>query len=213
MTDPTPIDRAAPTREPDSPVLMHQNWHHLLFLHWEVPPNELQALLPHGLDLDTHDGKAYVGLVPFTISGVRPSFVPPMPLISSFHEVNVRTYVHRGGRDPGVWFFSLDASNALAVLGARLVLGLPYQLARIRFAIAGETSAGQATTDPAPTIDYDLQRRGPGPTSASCSIRYAPRSTPAVAPVGSLEYFLVERYVLYTAWVGRLYRGRIHHPP
>src|SRR5437763_12767076 len=83
-------ERVAATLEPDAMVLLHQNWHHLLFLHWEVPPAELQALLPAGLDLDTFDGKAYVGLVPFTMTGVRAALTPPLPCISSLHDAHVR---------------------------------------------------------------------------------------------------------------------------
>ena len=113
------IDRIAPALEPDQPALMRQDWHHLLFLHWEIPPQELQPLVPPELTIDTFDGIAYVGLIPFTLIGVRPVGVPPLPRVSSFHEVNVRTYVHSGGRDPGVWFFSLDASSAIAVAAAR----------------------------------------------------------------------------------------------
>ncbi len=119
------IDRISPTLEPDQPVLMYQNWHHLLFLHWEIPPQELQALIPAGLTVDTFEGKAYAGLIPFTMTGVRPVLTPPLPGISSFHEVNVRTYVHREGCDPGVWFFSLDASSTLAVAAARAAYKLP----------------------------------------------------------------------------------------
>jgi len=207
MTEPKPIDRAAPTQEPDSPVLMHQNWHHLLFMHWEVPPQELQALLPHGLDLDTFDGKAYVGLVPFTITGVRPSFVPPLPLISSFHEVNVRTYVHRGGKDPGVWFFSLDASSALAVTAARAMYKLPYFDAAMTFA---------ASEEPLPTIELSAQRTDPrGTTPAHGRVIYKPADgVVSYAQLGTLEFFLLERYILYSADDRHnLYRARVHHQP
>src|SRR6266576_3244006 len=131
MLVPDKIDRVSPTREPNATPWLLQNWHHLLFLHWEIPPAELQALLPPGVHLDTFDGKAYAGLVPFTITGVRPIFTPPLPWVSEFHEVNVRTYVHHEGRDPGVWFFSLDASSVLAVAAARLTYKLPYFNAQI----------------------------------------------------------------------------------
>src|SRR5687767_3978861 len=120
------IDRISPTLEPDLPVLLHQNWHHLLFLHWEVPVADLQALIPSRLTVDTFEGHAYVGLVPFTLTGVRAVGTPPLPWISHFHEVNVRTYVHLKGADPGVWFFSLDASSKIAVAAARAAYKLPY---------------------------------------------------------------------------------------
>ena len=138
VNSPESIDRVTPTLEPNQQVVMRQDWHHLLFLHWEIPPSELQALLPAGLDLDTFEGKAYVGLVPFTLTGVRPILTPPLPWISSFHEVNVRTYVHRNGRDPGVWFFSLDASSSIAVAAARAAYKLPYFHSHIDFSASSE---------------------------------------------------------------------------
>ena len=117
------IDRLTPTLEPAQQVVMYQNWHHLGFFHWEVPAAELQALLPADLTVDLFEGKAYIGLVPFTMTGVRPVLLPPLPGVSSFHEINVRTYV-RHGDEEGVWFFSLDASNPLAVRAARRVVHL-----------------------------------------------------------------------------------------
>src|SRR5581483_2974071 len=150
------MDRIAPTREPSQPVVMHQNWHHLLFLHWEVPPEELQRLVAPELTIDTFEGKAYVGLVPFTLTGVRPVMTPPLPWISSFHEINVRTYVHLRGQDPGVWFFSLDASSTIAVAAARAAYKLPYFHSQIEFS---------ATSDPLPSIDFDSHRHDPAGAS------------------------------------------------
>lgn len=201
------MDRISPTLEPDQQVLLHQNWHHLLFLHWEVPPMELQALLPPRLQLDTFEGKAYVGLVPFTMTGVRPILTPPLPWISSFHEVNVRTYVHLEGRDPGVWFFSLDASSRLAVEAARAAYHLAYYAADIDFNV---------TKEPMPTISFDTRRtdaRGVRPANAH--FRYRPAEGPATAAVpGTLDHFLLERYVLYAQDDARqLYRARVHHQP
>jgi uncharacterized protein len=186
---------------------MRQDWHHLVFLHWSVSPEQLRPLLPPGLELDLYEGTAYVGLTPFTMTNVRPVGLPPIPFVSSFHETNLRTYVHAEGRDPGVWFFSLDAASAMAVIGARTLLGLPYHRARIDMTIAGPNDGA------APVIDYRLRRRWPGPTPASCAVRYSPRGPVAPAAAGSLEFFLAERYVLYTVVRGRLYCGRIHHAP
>src|SRR3954452_22862335 len=110
---------------------MRQDWHPLLFLHWVVSPEGLRPLVPAGLDLDLFEGKAYVGLIPFTMTGVRPPGLPPLGGMSRAHEVNVRTYVHHGGRNPGVWFFSLDANHLLAVKLARWLFKLNYYHARI----------------------------------------------------------------------------------
>jgi uncharacterized protein YqjF (DUF2071 family) len=201
------IDRVTPTLEPDQQVLMHQNWHHLLFLHWEIPPNELQAMLPPRLTLDTYEGKAYVGLIPFTLTGVRPVFTPPMPWLSSFHEVNVRTYVHLDGADPGVWFFSLDASSTLAVTLARTTYKLPYFDANMDF---------RAGDGPLPLIEFDSRRNDArGTMPANAHLRYRPVEGPvAPAAPGTLDHFLCERYILYSQDEERqLYRARIHHQP
>ena len=204
---PNDIDRITPTLEPDQAVLLHQNWHHLLFLHWEIPAAELQALLPPRLTLDTFEGKAYVGLVPFTLSGVRAVLTPPLPWISHFHEINVRTYVHLDGRDPGVWFFSLDASSKLAVAAARAAYKLPYFDAEMEFA---------ASTEALPTIDFDSKRSDSrGTMPANAHIRYRPvEGSFAPAVPGTLDHFLVERYILYTQDEQRqLLRARVHHQP
>ncbi len=207
MHDHLTIDRISPTLEPDQTPLLFQNWHHLLFLHWEIPPAELQALIPPGLRVDTFQGKAYVGLVPFTITGVRALLTPPLPWISSFHEVNVRTYVHLDGRDPGVWFFSLDASSPLAVAAARAMYKLAYFDADIAF---------DASDEALPAIAFHSQRTDPrGSMPANLHVRYRPLEG-AVQPAapGSLEHFLVERYILYAEdEQRRLHRARVHHQP
>lgn len=201
------IDRVTPTLEPDQQVLMHQNWHHLLFLHWEISPAELQALLPPRLTLDTFEGKAYIGLIPFTLTGVRPILTPPLPGISSFHEVNVRTYVHVDGANPGVWFFSLDASSRLAVTAARATYKLPYFDSDIGF---------RAGDEPLPLIEFDARRTdGRGTTPANAHLRYRPLEGPvSPAAPGTLEHFLCERYILYAQDEQRqLHRARVHHQP
>jgi len=201
-----PIDRLSPALEPDLPLVMHQSWHHLLFLHWEIPPAELQALLPEGLELDTFEGKAYVGLVPFTITGARPVLTPPVPGISNFHEINVRTYVHDRGRNPGVWFFSLDASGLVAVEAARLTMHLPYFHSAIDLTVI---EGGL------PSIRWRSTREDPrGPMPANASIDYNPmEGAVAAASAGTLEHFLIERYILYASHAHHLFRGRVHHQP
>src|SRR5260221_10378586 len=102
-----PIDRVTPTQRPADRTVMRHRWAELLFLHWIVPQEQLRQVLPPGLELDTFEGNAYIGLIPFTMTGIRPTWTPAFPPLSAFHETNVRTYVHRNGKNPGVWFFSL----------------------------------------------------------------------------------------------------------
>jgi uncharacterized protein YqjF (DUF2071 family) len=199
---PEPIDRVTPTVRPGRRALMVQKWRSLLFLHWEVPLGALRRVVPAGLELDLFEGRAYVGLVPFTMRRVRPVGLPAVPWLSDSHETNVRTYVHVGGRDPGVWFFSLDASNPVAVVLARSLAHLNYHRARMSLERADDG-----------VIRYRSERLWPGPVPAAHDIRARPAGTPAPAAVGTLDHFLLERYLLYAARGGRLYRGRVHHAP
>jgi uncharacterized protein YqjF (DUF2071 family) len=178
---------------------MRHRWAKLGFLHWPVAAEALRPLVPPGLEVDTFEGQAYVGLVPFTMTGVRPVGLPPVWGLSSFHEVNVRTYVHRGGRDPGVWFFSLDAANRAAVVLARALWKLPYHFARMTLKHEGGRTG------------YRSERQWPGPCPASCDLRYGPTGPPAPARIGSLDHFLIERYILYAKMDSRLLMGRVHH--
>jgi len=196
------IDRISPTQRPAGRVVMRQSWRSLFFLHWPVPVETLAPLLPPGLTLDTWRGVAYLGLVPFTMRGVRPVWSPSVPGLSDFHEVNVRTYVHREGCDPGVWFFSLDAANPAAVRLARALWHLPYHFARMAL-----------DRLPDGTVVYDSERLWPGPTPAACRMRARPLGTPAPAAPGTLEFFLAERYILYARKGDRLFHGRVHHAP
>ena len=195
------IDRVAPTRRPTGRTVMFQRWSELSFLHWAFPPDAIRPLLPPGLELDTFEGEAYIGLVPFTMSGVRPAWAPPIRSLSNFHETNVRTYVHYQGRNPGVWFFSLDAANAPAVRIARAIWKLPYHFARMQV----ETANGE--------IEYRSERLWPAPVPAVSAIRTRPIGPVAPAEVGTLEHFLAERYVLYACARSRLYSGQVHHSP
>ena len=117
---------------------MHQNWGKLLFMHWAIDAELLRPLIPSQLSIDTFDGHAWIGVVPFTMWGIRASFLPAIPGTSAFHELNVRTYVHFNGV-PGVWFFSLDAANSLAVWGARTFYHLPYFNAEMSLEQEGKT--------------------------------------------------------------------------
>ncbi len=186
---------------------MHQDWHHLLFLHWEVPPGELQALVPGGLTIDTFEGKAYIGLIPFTMTGVRAVLAPALPGLSSFHEVNLRTYVRRNGGDPGVWFFSLDASSAFAVAAARAAYHLPYFHARIEL---------EASKGPLPEVAFRSHRHDPrGNAPAHLHVRYRPSDgVVRAAASGTLDHFLIERYLLYAQDEKHdLHRARVSHQP
>ncbi len=200
------IDRVSPTQRPVGRAVMRQRWADLLFLHWPVAPQTLQPLLPPGLTVDTFGGSAYVGLVPFTMTGVRPVWAPSVRWLSDFHETNVRTYVHVEGRNPGVWFFSLDAASAIAVRIARAAWKLPYHYARM--SLTREEGDG-----PEPIIRYASERLWPGPLPASCSVRCTPSGVAAPAAAGTREHFLAERYILYADAGGRLFSGRVHHPP
>ncbi|MGE3818755.1 MAG: YqjF family protein [Isosphaeraceae bacterium] len=201
-TPPETMDRLSPTRRPQRRVIMYQKWRSLLFLHWEVPANALGGLIPPDLSLDLYDGKAYVGLVPFTMRDVRPVGLPAVGWLSNFHETNVRTYVHHEGRDPGVWFFSLEAANSVAVVLARTLFSLPYHRAEMSL---------ERTEDGA--IRYASTRRWPGPTPATSEIRAVPTGEASPARPGTLEHFLLERYLLYAVRRGRLHRGQVHHTP
>ncbi len=125
------IDRIAPTRRPAQMAVMRQKWRDLMFVHWPISPGALRPLIPAELELDLFDGTAYVGLVPFTMKGVRPVGLPAVAGLSCFHETNVRTYVRLRDRDPGVWFFNLEAASAIAVRLARSLFHLPYHFARM----------------------------------------------------------------------------------
>ena len=193
------IDRVEPTREPRGWPVMRQKWRELLFLHWAIRPEDLRPLVPPQLDLDLFDGTAYVGLVPFTMTGVRPVGLPPVRGLSSFHETNVRTYVHHTGHDPGVWFFSLDAANQIAVSLARRLYHLPYYHARMFL----EREAASRPDDSRPIL-YAGVRSRPDPRPASYLIRAVTTGPVGPAQPDTLEHFLVERYLLYALANGRV---------
>ncbi|HEX8235674.1 MAG TPA: DUF2071 domain-containing protein [Abditibacteriaceae bacterium] len=202
------IDRFAPTCRPEGRCVMRNVWQHLTFLHWAVPVEQLRPLIPRELEIDVFEGKAYIGLVPFTMRGVRPLWLPTLPLAAglyeNFHETNVRTYVHFRGGEPGVWFFSLDASNLPAVATARAWYKLPYFFARM--------SLQRRLSRSGTTIEYSSRRYAPQ-HKAHSFLACKPLGPAAPAAPGTLEHFLAERYILYSRAGRTLYRGRVHHAP
>lgn len=178
---------------------MTQTWNDLLFAHWPVDAATLRTLVPASFEIDLFDGQAWLGIVPFHMTNVTPRFVPALPWVSAFPELNVRTYV-RVGDKPGVYFFSLDAGNPVAVGAARTLLNLPYHSAEM----AVEPRDGR--------IHYRSRRAGENPAEFAAVYRGLGDERPPMR--GTLEYFLTERYCLYAVnhrFVG--YRLEIHHPP
>jgi hypothetical protein len=209
MTDARPVPpppdealRLAAQARPAGNPVMYQQWRDLLFLHWEYPAAAIQATLPEGLFVDTFGGRAYLGIVPFFMRQIRPRFLPALPGISDFMELNLRTYVYDRAGVPGVWFYSLDANQWLAVKIARRFFHLPYEHARMR---SSRTPEGR--------IRYESRRIGDRADGATCRFEYA--SGPELPPPAphSLAFFLIERYRLYSRTPGGLRRGSVFHPP
>ncbi len=203
---PTDEQREALRRPPEDSPVMFQTWRHLLFLHWTWDPAAIQATLPRGLFVDTFAGAAHLGVVPFWMDRVRPRFLPPVPGLSWFLELNLRTYVHTADGTPGVWFYSLDCNNPVAVTLARRLFSLPYVHAR-------QSGARPAASSPGAEARFRSRRHG-----ASLENRFAygaaPGGEPAPAALGTLEYFLAERYLLFASRPdGTLFSGRVWHEP
>jgi len=200
----TPARQAAVVEEtehrpwplPAEPWLQAQTWEDLCFLHWRVDEAALRPLVPQELELQTFDGDAWLGVTPFRVTGLRLRGLPPLPLVSAYPELNVRTYVSRDGR-PGIWFFSLDAPSRAIVEAARRLYRLPYRPARIDLDRRGGF------------VHYESSRPG-----AVFSARYRGEGDFVRPEPGSLEHFLTERYRLYAADdAGKAYRADIHHLP
>ncbi|MDG2381314.1 MAG: DUF2071 domain-containing protein [Pirellulaceae bacterium] len=190
------IDRISPTVRPAQKPAGWQKWRDLLFLHWPVPTAVLRPLVPKSLELDLHEGVAYVGVVPFKMEGVRTRWLPS-PLAFTFLELNVRTYVYRENQ-PGVYFFSLDAASSLAVWAARQFWGLPYFRANMQLKPTGDSFL------------YESNRYG---SNAHHRVKY--RLGPPLGPSepGTLEFFFLERYLLFVERQRQLYLGQVHHQP
>jgi uncharacterized protein YqjF (DUF2071 family) len=188
-----------PFPRPAEPWVMTMSWLDLAFLHWEVDPQALRALVPAALPLDLYRGRAFLGVVPFRMAHVKPRALPDVPGISAFCELNVRTYVSLEGR-PGVYFFSLDATQPLAIWGARTFFHLNYLKAEMACERRGDVVEYRSVR---------TDRRGP---PGRFRARYRPTGPSFVAAPGSLEEFLTERYCLYSVdGDGRPFRGDIQH--
>jgi hypothetical protein len=180
---------------------MAMRWQELLFIHWPVRRALLRPLIPAALEIDTFDGTAWIGVVPFRMTGVRPHYMPALPGLSAFPELNVRTYVHAQGK-PGVWFFSLDAANPVAVRLARWRFHLPYFDARMTIVPdqGGWRYRSTRTHRGAPRADFSGWYRPVGPVYQ--------------AAAGSLDHWLTARYCFYAADIhNRLWRCEIDHVP
>jgi uncharacterized protein len=194
---------------PKQPWMMRQTWYDLLFAHWPVPVEVMRPLVPPQLQLDTYDGMAWIGIVPFGMTNVAPRGLPNIPGFSTFPELNVRTYVvtpSPPGADPtvtkpGVYFFSLDAGNPIAVTGARTGFKLPYYNAEMNFTEEGER------------IHYHSHRTHHNAPPAEFIGTYGPVGAVYRTRLGDLDHWLTERYCLYTANNNKLYRAEIHHLP
>jgi uncharacterized protein len=194
------VNGLAPIRS-RRPWVMAMRWDDLAFLHWPVPVATLEAQIPNGLQLDTFAGQAWIGIVPFRMAGVHARGLPEIPGTNEFLELNVRTYVSDGTR-PGVWFFSLDCANPLAVRGARVGFSLPYVDARMQ---SLETNSG---------LDYSSTRTHRGVPAATFRANYSPSSEVVPTTPGTLEHWLTERYCLYAQRpTGQVIRGEILHQP
>lgn len=193
-----PIDENyRPYPIPSTPWAMTQTWRHLLFAHWPVQPENLNSFIPSPLRLDTYDGLAYISVVPFDMTHIRMRFLPPIPKTTAFAELNVRTYVIHKNK-PGVWFFSLDAANPLAVWAARTFVHLPYFHAGIQIEQQGSL------------FTYHSTRYSNG---ARFEAKYQPIGDVYVAESGTLDYWLTARYCLYSAKGTAIYRCDIDHCP
>ncbi|MCM3782607.1 DUF2071 domain-containing protein [Neobacillus mesonae] len=182
--------------------VMKQVWKDLLFVHWPLSPEELEPSIPLGLDLDTRDGKAWVTISPFRMDPIQIRGVPAIPGVSRMLELNVRTYVIKNGK-PGVFFFTLEASNPIAVTAARLVGHLPYNTAHMDIS----SHSGR--------FHYLSSRKTAVEGNAIFEGKYAPKDNEVFnAEKGTLLYWLTERYCLYTSDAkSTIYSGDIHHPP
>lgn len=222
--EPSIDDRLVIRTRPGGFPLMNQKWGKLLFMHWPIDENILRPLIPSQLSIDKFDSQAWIGVVPFTMWGIRASFLPPIPGASAFHELNVRTYVHYRGV-PGVWFFSLDAAKSSAVWAARTFYHLPYFNATMSLKQEGNTinyssirkdkkTYAQFFASESKGFSVDLNsERFQNLPRAALDVSWTVAEPLPLSKPGSIEFFLTERYCLYAYCRDRLYQSRIFHEP
>ena len=188
-----------PWKMPSQPWIMYQAWKDLLFIHWEIEVDEIKHLIPKGLEIDTFNGKAWIAVVPFMMRDVKPRYTFPVPGLSYFLELNVRTYVKLNNK-AGVFFLSLEASNPIAVKIARKLFYLPYM------------DANMSANKKNGYFNYYSNRTHKNEPKAEFEVKYKPISDIISYTPDSIESWLTERYCLYSVnQKGQIYIGEIHH--
>jgi uncharacterized protein YqjF (DUF2071 family) len=183
----------------DRPWIMGQTWERLLFAHWRVAEADLRRVVHPDIPIDTFDGSAWIGITPFTVTGLHARGTPPPPAVGSFHEINVRTYATIDGK-PGIYFLSLDAASRAAVHAARTAYRVPYFHSEIEAEHDGQR------------VRYRSERQSGPP--AAFEAEYGPQGEPFIGEPGTFDHWATERYCLYTLDdEQRIQRGEIHHPP
>jgi uncharacterized protein YqjF (DUF2071 family) len=175
---------------------LRQRWEAVAFLHWRVDPAALAARLPPRLTLDEHDNAAWVSVVPLRLANLRPVGMPALPVVSTFAQTNMRTYVRGPDGEPGLWFLSVDAARLWVTLGAQLLLGAPYRYAHATVSVDDGDVRYSGHRRLHPDVSYEIHVR-PGPA-------LQPRET---------DRWLTDRLVAYTRHAGRLLRTPVRHPP
>jgi uncharacterized protein YqjF (DUF2071 family) len=198
MSTSTALDRLAMRGRPEGSPVMHQNWENLLFLHWPVDPAVMRPLIPPALEIDTFEGQAYIGITPFSLTGLRLLSLPAVPGLESFLEINVRTYVHYRGM-PGIWFFSLDASKLIPAMAARVLFALPYFKASMEFNRDGN--------------EFQFTSKRTVPPDAHFRVRWTTGMRLREPALESLAFFLVERYCFFANVGDQMTMTRVYHHP
>lgn len=195
------VEQISPYPPPwDRRAVLRQSWSELAYFHWPYEPAAVQRLLPAGLRVDTFDGAAWVGLIPFEMRNVQFGRTPPMRRLGTFVEVNVRTYVIDTLGRRAVWFFSLDVPRSAAVVVARSVFGLPYCWTHAEHTVDGDRH------------HYQTQRRWPAGSQAGADIRFRVAAQLADSETGALDHFLYARWAMVARRRQQLSYGRVDHP-